>query len=196
MPVRAFERSGDGARLVLPVPANPGGWDAAVGDSVSVSGACLSVARRTPREGAAEELGFDLSGETLARTWFSELAEGRLVNLERALRLGERLDGHLVSGHVDGGARLVGVRDEPGGGRRLEVEVDAGLERYLVPKGSITLDGVSLTVVDPSGPRFSVAAIPLTLELTSLGEARPGQRLNVEADMIGKWIERLLAERS
>ena len=149
-----------------------------------------------PDEGASgADLVFDLSAETLARTWFAAAGQGTAVNLERSLRLGDRLGGHLVSGHVDGLATVIGLTDSGDGGARLDVEVDPGLERYLIDKGSVTLDGVSLTVVEPARRRFWVALIPETLAVTSLGRARAGDRLHIEADMVGKWIERLLAER-
>lgn len=185
---RALERRGTGARLVLPRPAPD--WEVAVGDSVAVSGACLTVV-----EPLGEALCFDLSEETLARTWFGGLEPGRRVNLERSLRLGDRLGGHLVSGHVDGVGALEAVRDAGDGGRVLTFRVPPELERYLVDKGSVTLDGVSLTVIAPRGGRFEVAAIPETLAVTSLGTATPGQPVHVEADQIGKWIERLVLAR-
>ncbi len=194
--VQSWERRGSGARLVLPAPA---GWQAELGESLAVCGACLTVADRPAAGGsgrvarsAPAALAFDLTAETLARTWFEELEPGRLVNLERALLLSDRVGGHLVSGHVDGLASVVAIADEPGGGRRLSFEVADGLERYLVDKGSITLDGVSLTVVEPRGSRFDVALVPHTLAATNLGRARMGQRVNVEADLIGKWVERLI----
>lgn len=185
--VRSAAAQGTGLRLVLEPPAVPG-WEVAVGDSVAVSGACLTVVSKAP-DGA---MAFDLSLETLQRTWFAALEPGRRVNLERALRMGARLDGHLVSGHVDGGGTLVEVRDSGDGGRVLRFEVDEGLEHYLVDKGSITVDGVSLTVVAPEKGAFEVALIPLTLELTTLSRLEPGDRVNLEADMIGKWVERLM----
>lgn len=186
VPVLSFESRGSGARLVLATP-DITDWDVGEGDSIAVCGACLTVA------GFADGgMVFDLSSETLERTWFHGLAPGRRVNLERAMKLGERLDGHMVSGHVDGGGTVVGIEDVGDGGAELAFELDEGLEKWLIEKGSVTLDGVSLTVVEPRGRRFKVAAIPLTLELTNLGEARVGQRVNVEADLVGKWIERLL----
>jgi len=185
-----LERRGAGARLELAPPAFE--FAAAAGDSVSVSGCCLTLLAaadgRTP-------LVFDLSEETLLRTWLGELRPGCEVNLERAVRLADRLGGHLVSGHVDGLGSIEAVEDRGDGGRWLRVRVPPPLERYLVPKGSITVDGISLTVVEPQGPSFAVAVIPATLERTTLGAAAAGQPVHLEADMIGKWIERLLAAR-
>jgi riboflavin synthase len=189
VPVRRVEPLGTGLTLFLGTEGLEG-WELELGQSVAVSGVCLTVARL---EGT--EVAFELSAETLARTWFGELAsaglDGRRVNLERAMRIGDRLDGHLVAGHVDGGGTIVGVEDSGDEGRVFTFEVDPGLDRYLIEKGSVSLDGISLTVVRPRGRRFDVAVIPRTLEWTSLGTAELGQRVNVEADMIGKWVERL-----
>ncbi len=192
VPVRSLARLDAGGRLLLepPPPAPDGPFQARIGDSLAVSGCCLTLAARA-QDGT---LGFDLSAETLARTWFgSGLVPGRRVNLERALRFDDRLGGHLVTGHVDGGGTLVALREAGDGGLVATFEVDAGLERYLVEKGSIALDGVSLTVVAPRGRRFDVALIPHTLAATTLGSAHVGERVNVEADAIGKWVERMLA---
>jgi riboflavin synthase len=167
--------------------AGPSGFEPRVGDSVCVSGACLSIAAV-----AGEDLAFDLTAETLGRTWFRDLGPGIEVNLERSMRLSDRLDGHLVSGHVDARGRCTQVEDSGDGGRRLSFEVDPGFERYLVDKGSVAVDGVSLTVVEPRGRLFHVAAIPITLEKTTLGRAERGRVVNLEADLIGKWIERLV----
>ncbi len=188
-----FERRGAGARLGVRSPGN--GFDVALGDSIAVSGVCLTAAAFAGDPGAGGVIEFDLSAETLARTWFGDLAPGRGVNLERALRLGDRLGGHLVSGHVDGGGVVTAFGSSGDWGRRLEVELDLGLERYTIDKGSITLDGVSLTVVAPRGRIFCVALIPLTLSTTTLGELQPGQRLNIEVDAVGKWIEHLIPAR-
>ena len=202
VPARRLLPRGSGVRLVV---ASPGpDWALARGASIAVSGACLSlVARADPRTGEPVpdddprgDLVFDLSAETLARTWFGAIEPGRRVNLERALRLDARLDGHLVSGHVDGRGAVVAVEDTGDGGRRLEIEVAAELARFLVDKGSLTVDGVSLTVVEPRGARCSFAIVPITLEKTSLGAARAGDPVHVEADLLGKWIDRLLAARA
>ncbi|MEM7310661.1 MAG: riboflavin synthase [Planctomycetota bacterium] len=192
VPVLAFEPAGEGARLVLARPAEgpEGPFEAALGDSIAVSGCCLTVAE-LPADGS---LVFDLSAETLQRTWFQALAPGRRVNLERSVRLSDRLGGHMVSGHVDGGGTITAIHDAGDGGRVFTFEVDPGLERYLIEKGSVGLDGISLTVVEPRDRSFDVALIPLTLEITSLGQAEVGQRINVEADAIGKWVEKLLVD--
>jgi riboflavin synthase len=159
---------------------------------VAVSGVCLTVVGE-PALGS--DLIFDLSAETLERSWFGDLAPGRPVNLERSLRMGDRLGGHMVSGHVDGMGSIEAVEDSGDGGRLFRFRVPSELERYLIEKGSVTLDGISLTVVEPAGGHFAVAVIPETLEVTSLGSAVPGQRVNVEADLVGKWIEKLLPPR-
>ena len=209
VPALALVPRGGGARLTLSAPVLPPdlpAWQPRLGESLSVSGCCLTVSTLDD-DGT---LGFDLSAETLARTWFSDLADrapGRTVNLERAVRLADRLGGHLVSGHVDGLATITSIEDvdpEPGepstpgdeeglGGRLFTFEVPAAFERYLIDKGSVAVDGISLTVVAPRGRLFDVAIIPETLRRTSLGTADVGQRVHLEADQIGKWVERLLA---
>ena len=136
---------------------------------------------------------FDLSAETLDCTHLGQAAVGQLFNLERALEVGARLGGHIVSGHVDGAGEVVGIEDVGDGGRVFSFEVASGFERYLVDKGSVTIDGVSLTVVAPEGRRFDVAVIPETLRVTTLGSAKVGDRVHLEADALGKWVERLLA---
>ena len=189
VPVTALEPVGTGARLVLPRPAPD--WDVGHGDSVAVSGCCLTVAALE-----AGTMAFDLSAETLARTWIgAEGAAARRVNLERSVRLEDRLGGHLVSGHVDGGGTITAIEDVGDGGRVFTFEVDEGLDRYLIEKGSVALDGISLTVVEPRRRSFDVAVIPVTLQETSLGTAAVGQRVHVEADQIGKWVEKLLGAR-
>ncbi len=201
VPVRSWEPRGGGGRLRVPAPRPD--FVTGLGDSVAVSGVCLTVVGAVdPGSGAAADgapgadLLFDLSAETLARTWFDELAPGRPVNLEPAARYGDPIGGHLVQGHVDGRGRVVSLGEPEAVGRTMTFEVDPGLERYVVDKGSITLDGISLTVVDPRGGTFDVAVIPETLARTTLGSARPGQRINVEADQVGKWIDHLLAARA
>lgn len=189
--VLALEPRGSGLRLVL--EPRIAGFEAVPGQSIAVSGACLTVAAAP---GARGELAFDLSAETLERTWFAGLRQGDELNLERALRVGDRLDGHLVSGHVDGVGELVGCGASGDGGAWMDFEGPPGFERWLVEKGSVTVDGISLTVVRPEARRFRVALIPRTLEQTTLGAARAGARVNLEADAIGKWVERLVATRT
>jgi riboflavin synthase len=164
---------------------------AALGDSVSVSGCCLTVTTLPP---ASDGGGFtaDLMAETLRATALGDLEVGAAVNLERAMRADTRFGGHLVQGHVDGVGTVVD-RDERPGTVFLTFESPDEVARYLVPKGSVTVDGVSLTVVDlPAPGRFRVGLIPHTLEVTTFGDRRPGDRVNLEADVIAKYVERLL----
>jgi riboflavin synthase len=158
--------------------------DVTIGASIAVNGCCLTVVRTEPGWWEA-----DVSHETLARTCLGALAAGELVNLERPVRLADRLGGHLVQGHVDG----VGVVIEPA--PDLRVRVPTHLCRYLVEKGSITVDGISLTVVDSLDDGFTAAIIPHTAALTSLGHKRAGAPVNIEVDVVAKYVERLLAPR-
>ncbi len=157
-----------------------------VGDSVAVNGACLTVAAL--RGGCFL---FEAVPETLARTGLGELRVGSRVNLERALRAEDRLDGHLVQGHVDGTGH---VREWVRAGADVRLRVDCGPEvlDYLVEKGSVAIDGVSLTVTATSSSGFAVALIPHTLSHTTLGELEPGDRVNLEADVLGKYVRRYL----
>jgi len=189
--VRAFARARGGARLELAPPrlerAAPR-WKPVRGESIAVQGCCLTVARL----GARGRTGYDLSAETLAQTHLGGLAAGARVNLERSVRLADRLGGHLVSGHVDAVGRVLRVADSRDGGRLVTFEVPRGFERWLIPKGSVTIDGVSLTVVAPRARRFQVALVPETLRKTTLGATRAGARVNLEADLIGKWLAHLV----
>ena len=157
------------------------------GDSVAVSGACLTVAEL---EGAAA--GFDVVAETLRRTNLGDLRAGDRVNLERSLRLGDSLDGHIVQGHVDGLAKVLAIRH----GARHVVEFAAGrdLTGQMVPKGPVAIDGVSLTLVDVADSTFSVALIPTTLAETTLGGLKVGAKVNVEIDVIGKYVRQYLQQ--
>jgi len=162
-----------------------------LGASIACSGPCLTVVAVEPGAFTVQA-----SAETLACSTMGEWAEGTPVNLERALRLGDELGGHLVSGHVDGVARFVDRRPE-GDSVRFTIEVPESLMRYIAPKGSVALDGISLTVNEVAENRFGVNIIPYTLAHTSLGEAVPGQRMNLEIDTIARYVARLLgAERT
>jgi riboflavin synthase len=163
----------------------------APGASIAVNGCCLTAAR-------VEDGSFtcELTPETLERTAFRDrLRAGAVVNLERPLRADGRFDGHIVQGHVDGVARIVDVQ-KLGDSAEMEVEAPGDLDRYLVAKGSVALDGVSLTVARRQEGRFTAGLIPYTLQHTSLGSARPGDRVNIEVDVIAKYVERLLAPRT
>ena len=158
------------------------------GGSIAVNGCCLTAV-----EVGAGGFRAELSAETLARTAFADrLTPGARVNLERPMRADGRFDGHIVQGHVDGVGTLTDLRRQ-GGAAELEVAPPPELERYLVEKGSVALDGISLTVARISAGAFVVALIPYTLRHTSLGHARPGDRVNLEVDVIAKYVERLLA---
>jgi len=163
---------------------------ASVGDSVAIDGVCLTVV-----DGDRRTLAFDAVPETLARTTIGGLAPGAPVNLEPALRAGEALGGHYVQGHVDGLGRIRSVEDE-GEGKRLWVDVPGELLRYCVEKGSVTVDGVSLTVADLDQEGFAVALVPHTLEVTTLGDAAAGDAVNLETDVLAKYVERLVGLRS
>src|SRR5439155_7427658 len=161
--------------------------DTEVGASIAVNGVCLTVVER-----GREDLSFDLSEETLRRSDLGRLAPGRPVNLERPVTLATRLGGHLVQGHVDGVGEVVGVEADPTGGAWLTIRPPAELLRYLVEKGSVSVDGVSLTVAGLDGDAFSVALIPHTLAVTTLGTTRMGESMNLEVDVLAKYVERLL----
>lgn len=189
--IKAIEPRAGGARLEI--AATRVLADAAVGDSIAVNGCCLTVVERGDAWWAA-----DAVTETLSRTNLGALSAGDPVNLERPVRMGERLDGHLVQGHIDG-VGTVAVRESlPDGSTRFRVLADADLLRYVVEKGSIALDGISLTVTDVDEEGFGVAIIPHTLAVTTLGARQPGDRVNVEVDIVAKYVERLVAphERS
>ena len=156
------------------------------GDSIAVSGVCLTMLDPDPHQFSA-----DVSRETLDLTTLGDLHEGSEVNLELALSLEDRLGGHMVSGHVDGVGELVS-RKPDARAERFEFELPASLSRYVAKKGSVCIDGVSLTVNEVAGNRFSVCLIPHTLEITTLGNLQPGHRLNIEVDLIARYLERLV----
>ena len=158
---------------------------AAIGDSVSIDGCCLTVV-----DGDRRTLAFDAVPETLARTTLGRLQPGDRVNVEPALRAGEPLGGHYVQGHVDGVGRVRSVDDE-GEGRRVWVDAPPEILRYCVEKGSVALDGVSLTVAGVDAAGFAVALVPHTLAATTLGALAAGDAVNLEADVLAKYVERL-----
>jgi riboflavin synthase len=163
------------------------GWK--TGDSVAVAGVCLTLVAV-----GAGRFEADVSGETLARTTFARLGPGSRVNLEPALAAGTALGGHLVSGHVDGVATVRDCREE-GGALRAAVAAPGALARFLAEKGSVTLDGVSLTVGEVRGEAFDVHLVPHTRAVTTLGALAPGQALNLEVDLLARYLDRLLEER-
>lgn len=158
----------------------------ALGDSICVQGVCLTVV-----DLAARSFATDVSRETLTLTTLGELKDLAAVNLEPALRAGDALGGHLLSGHIDGIATVTAVRVEARSSR-LSIEVPAALARYIARKGSVALDGVSLTVNEVEGALFGVNLIPHTLAVTTLGRVSPGTRLNLEIDQLARYVERLM----
>lgn len=160
-----------------------------VGASLAVAGVCLTVTASEPEQSTVE-----LSPETLVRTRLGRLSAGDELNLEPALRAGDPLGGHWVQGHVDGAVTVVARHDERGQ-CRLTLDLPASFDAWVVEKGSVALDGVSLTVASRTATTFDVALVPHTLAVTTLGEARPGQELHFEADILAKYVERALASR-
>jgi riboflavin synthase len=181
--VVAAERNGNDMRLRISAPETAAGTG--IGDSVSVSGCCLTAVAV-----AGGELAFDAVGETLSRTNLGALTEGAEVNLEPSLRAGDPLGGHYVQGHVDGRAR-VRAHDRDGEGSRLWLDLHEELLRYCVEKGSLAVDGVSLTVAEVDEQGVAIALVPHTLEATTLGSLEPGGEVNVEVDVLAKYVERL-----
>lgn len=182
--VRRIERAAD-ARFIFETAYDTD--SIASGASISCSGACLTVVEKGPGWFAA-----DVSAETLSKTTLGDWQAGTPVNFERALRLGDELGGHMVSGHVDGVA-VVRERREEGGSIRLSFEAPKALMGFIAAKGSVVLDGVSLTVNEAGDGAFGVNIVPHTARATTLGACRPGTRVNLEIDMIARYLQRLLA---
>jgi riboflavin synthase len=182
--VRSLERTSTGVTFTFLAPIVSA--DANLGDSIAVNGCCLTVTSVDQAEGIWSA---DAVEETLKRTNLSTLVAGARVNFERPVRLQDRLGGHLVQGHVDGVGKIVRAAPD------LHVQMPADLARYVVEKGSITVDGCSLTVVEALADGFTVAIIPHTLEVTSLGQKGPGDLVNLEVDVMAKYAEKLLAGR-
>jgi riboflavin synthase len=179
--VDRLERSDDGARLRIRTALAE---ELREGDSVAINGVCLTATAVNGGWFDAEAV-----NETLARTTLGALSKDSTVNLELPLRVGDRLGGHLMQGHVDGLGTVSGIEDD-GFSRRVRIEVDAELLRYVVEKGSIAVDGVSLTVADVDPRSFTVALIPETLERTNLGASEIGTQVNLEVDVLAKYVEK------
>ena len=179
------EEAGGGRALVVHAPATA--KHTGIGDSVAIDGCCLTA---TAVDG--DSIAFHAVPETIARTTLGSLTSGDSVNVEPALRVGEELGGHYVQGHVDAVGRIRSVEAE-GEGVRVVIEAPDDVLRYCVEKGSVTVDGVSLTIAGIAEGAFAVALIPHTLEVTTLSELRPGRPVNLETDVLAKYVERLIA---
>ncbi|MGN6258972.1 MAG: riboflavin synthase [Solirubrobacterales bacterium] len=182
--VESVDRSGDGARMRISTQLAA---EIAEGDSIAVNGCCLTATAVTDRSFETEAM-----NQTLDVTALSGVDEGSRVNLELAMKASDRLGGHIVQGHVDGVGTVASTEDD-GFARRIRVELPPDLLRYVVTQGSITLNGVSLTVADLGDSWAEVSLIPETLERTNLADLAPGDRLNVECDVIAKYVERLMS---
>jgi len=185
--VRGAEPRGD-LRLTIACAYDMAGVD--LGASIACSGVCLTVVDK-----GEDWFAVDVSGETLSRTAVEHWKEGARLNLERALRLGDELGGHIVTGHVDAVAEISSAAPD-GDSTRLDISLPAELAPMIAPKGSITLDGVSLTVNEVGRGSFTVNIIPHTAQHTTLGNLRAGQQLNVEVDVLARYIDRMLAARA
>lgn len=183
--VERVERHGSTQRAIVRAPEILD--DVALGDSISIDGACQTVVAFD-----GETFQFDSVEETLRLTTIGTWQQGRRVNVERSLQVGARLGGHWVMGHVDGIARIVERRDD-GGSAEITLEAPESVAGQIARKGSVALDGISLTVTEVDGARFGVAVIPFTLDHTTLGEKRPGDAIHLETDVLAKYIERLMS---
>ncbi|MEW2302916.1 riboflavin synthase [Streptomyces sp. NPDC006655] len=183
--ITAVENLGDASRFRLRGPVVTQG--AQHGDSIAVNGVCLTVV-----EHEGDEFTADVMAETLQRSSLGALGVGSRVNLERPTAVGSRLGGHIVQGHVDGTGEVL-ARTPSENWEIVKVSLPAHLARYVVEKGSITVDGISLTVVEAAQDHFTVSLIPTTLDLTTLGHKQPGDPVNLEVDVVAKYVERLLA---
>lgn len=185
--IKEMHPTGQGRRLTLEAEFDLD--QTKIGDSISVSGACLTVVAIDGRRFKA-----DLSPETLEKTTFGNAKIGDRVNLERSLRLSDRLDGHLVSGHIDG-LGIIKEKKQAGNAIMITFGVSEPLSRYMIKKGSVAVDGISLTINNCDRSGFDVSIIPHTAKLTTMGFKRIGDSVNIEADMIGKYVERFLMQR-
>jgi riboflavin synthase len=182
--ITALDRTGEGARLTIETPLVS---ELRSGDSVAVNGVCLTATSLQNGSFVA-----DAMNETLSRSSLGGLEDGARVNLELPLRAGDRLGGHVVQGHVDGVGVIVDVADD-GFARRIRIEAPPDLLRYVIEKGSIAVDGVSLTVAECDSRSFTVSLIPETLQRTNLGHAGTGDRVNLEVDVLAKYVEKLIS---
>ena len=190
--VASVEKTGNGIRLSLKPLSD---FEVQLGDSISVNGVCLTVTKGVSKYAPENsELIFDISPETIRSTNFGELSISDKVNLERALRLSDRLGGHMVTGHVDGVSTISDKRSS-GEYTFYKFESSNNILKYVVKKGSIAVDGVSLTVTEVDNRSFSVAIIPHTLKTTNIGDKRIGYKVNVEVDIIGKYVEKFLTRK-
>jgi len=180
--VRQIIKGGD-TRLEITVPFETGDLD--IGASVACSGSCMTVIEK-----GADWFAVSVSGESLAKTTLGRWPEGTTVNLERALKAGDEMGGHIVSGHVDGVGALVSMARE-GDSTRMTFEAPEGLRRFIASKGSITIDGISLTVNDVGPATFDINVIPHTQVITTLGERQVGDAVNLEIDMLARYVARL-----
>ncbi|MGO8953156.1 MAG: riboflavin synthase [Rhodomicrobium sp.] len=181
--------AGDG-RFTIACPWEPA--SIALGASICCDGCCLTATHVEPAPGGAQ-FKLDVSNETLSKTTLGSWREGREINLERSLRAGDEMGGHIVTGHVDGVATILSVTPS-GFSKVFELRAPEALAKYIAPKGSVALDGVSLTVNEVSGPVFTINLIPTTLEVTTWGGARPGGNANMEVDLIARYVARLLGQ--
>lgn len=178
----------DDTRFTIASSYDPDGI--ALGASICCSGCCLTVTSVEARSSGGSAFTVDVSAESLSKTTLGSWVEGTRINLERALKAGDELGGHIVSGHVDGVAKVVSLKDE-GGSRRFTFEVPAALARFIAPKGSVCLNGTSLTVNEVEDNTFGVNLIPHTLQVTTWGLARVGDHINLEIDMLARYVARL-----
>ena len=192
--LHGLDARGSDRLLTLAVPAangrgEPLAGDVKLGDSVALNGCCLTVVNVADGDRPGDRWSFEAGAETLSRTTLGTLAVGDGVNVERSLRVGDRLGGHLVQGHVDAVGTVESV-DRDGEWVNMHFQAPAAVAELLVDKGSVCVDGVSLTVCEPRGDRFYVALIPHTLGETTLGDRKPGDRVNLEADVVGKYLRK------
>lgn len=185
--VAALQQNGPGVDLIVEIPNGlADGEEARIGESVALNGCCLTIVSRNGNRWT-----FQAGAETLSRTNLGTLSVGDPLNIERSLRAGDRLGGHIVQGHIDGVGRVASVLPD-GDWTTMRFSVSAALTRQMVPKGSVAVDGVSLTLVDVERTEVSVALIPHTLKATTLGRRRPGDAVNIETDIIGKYMDKML----